>query len=346
MSIKIEKSFSPKDMNQPPLISVITPVYNGGYPFVCCLLAMSQTQFSDWEFIVVDDGSTDESAAIARKFGAKVLQTSGREGPGAARNLGAQVAMGEYLCFIDADCEVVGDTIAKLGQTLQAKPEIDALFGSYDDAPKAVNFVAQYKNLIHHYVHQQGNEDASTFWAGFGVVRRSVFLALKGFDVKRYPRPSIEDIDLGYRLKQAGYKIYLAKDLQVKHHKAWQLFGLVKTDVVDRGIPWTKLLLSNKSNRVNELNLDTNSRLSVVATYSLILCLLASPINLIALIPSLICALLLLYWNWDTYRFFYQKRGLIFALKVIPIHWLYYFYGGLSFVLGTFNYWKENLVKA
>jgi glycosyltransferase involved in cell wall biosynthesis len=346
MSIKIEKSFPPKDMNQPPLISIITPVYNGGYPFVCCLLAMSQTQFSDWELIVVDDGSTDESAAIARKFGAKVLQTSGREGPGSARNLGAQVATGEYLCFIDADCEVVGDAIAKLGQTLQSKPEIDALFGSYDDAPKAVNFVAQYKNLIHHYVHQRGNEDASTFWAGFGVVRRSVFLAIKGFDVKRYPRPSIEDIDLGYRLKQAGYKIYLAKDLQVKHHKAWQLFGLVKTEVVDRGIPWTKLLLSNKFNRVNELNLDTNSRLSVVATYSLILCLLVSTINLIALIPSLICAVLLLYWNWDTYRFFSQKRGLIFALKVIPIHWLYYFYGGLSFVLGTFDYWKENLVKA
>lgn len=261
-------------MSQSPLISVITPVYNGGYPFVCCLLALSRTSFSDWEFIVVDDGSTDESAAIAERFGAKILQTSGREGPGSARNLAAKEATGEYLCFIDADCEVVGDALSKLGATLQSRTDIDALFGSYDDAPKAVNFVAQYKNLMHHYVHQQGNEDAATFWAGFGVVRRSVFLKLDGFDVKRYPRPSIEDIDLGYRLKQAGYNIYLAKDLQVKHHKAWKLFGLVKTDVFDRGIPWTKLLLSNKTNRINDLNLDTSSRLSVVATYSLILCLL------------------------------------------------------------------------
>jgi glycosyltransferase involved in cell wall biosynthesis len=331
-------------MKKSPLISVITPVYNGGYPFVCCLLAMSQTKFDDWELIVVDDGATDHSAAIARKFGAKVLQTSGREGPGSARNLGAQVATGEYLCFIDADCEVVGDAIAELGKTLESRSQIDVLFGSYDDAPKAANFIAQYKNLMHHYVHQQGNEDASTFWAGFGVVRRSVFLEVKGFDVQRYPRPSIEDIDLGYRLKQAGYKIYLAKDLQVKHHKAWKLFGLIKTDIFDRGIPWTQLLLSNKANRINDLNLDTSSRLSVVASYSLILCLLGCIFNLIAIFPSLVLLVFLLYLNWDVYRFFYQKRGLIFAIKVIPLHWLYYLYGGLAFVLGTLTYWKNILL--
>ena len=332
-------------MSKMPLISVITPVYNGGYAFVCCLLAISRSQFENWELIIVDDGSTDYSNAIAKKFGAKVLQTSGREGPGSARNLGAKAATGEYLCFIDADCEIVDDAISKLAQTLQNRPEIDVLFGSYDDAPQATNFMAQYKNLMHHYVHQQGSEDASTFWAGFGVVRRTLFLDVGGFDVRRYPRPSIEDIELGYRLKQAGAKIILAKDLQVKHHKAWKLLGLIKTDVVDRGIPWTKLLLSDKSNFVNDLNLQTSSRVSVVATYSLILCLLASIFYWVALIPSLLLIALLLYLNWDVYRFFYHKRGLVFALKVIPVHWLYYFYGGFSFALGTLLHWIRPLKK-
>jgi len=329
-------------MNQ-PLISIITPVYNGGYAFVCCLLAIERSQFTDYEFIVVDDGSTDESAEVAQKFGAKILRTNGRQGPGAARNLGAEAATGKYLCFIDADCEICHDAITLLAHTLQSKPEIDALFGSYDDAPKATNFMAQYKNLMHHYVHQQGNGDASTFWAGFGVVRRSIFLELGGFDTKRFPRPSIEDIELGYRLKESGANIYLAKNLQVKHHKAWKLLGLVKTDVFDRGIPWTKLLLSNKSNVVNDLNLQTSSRISVVATYSLVFCLAVSLLNFWAIIPSLMFAILLLYLNWNVYCFFYQKRGLFFALKVIPAHWLYYFYGGLSFVLGTLLHWKSFL---
>lgn len=332
-------------MYKSPLISIVTPVYNGGYPFVCCLLAMTRSQFKNWELIVVDDGSTDESAAIARKFGAQVIQTSGREGPGAARNQGAKIATGKYLCFIDADCEVCDDAIALLAQKLQLQPEIDALFGSYDDAPKATNFVAQYKNLMHHYVHQQGSEDASTFWSGFGVVKRELFLKLGGFDIERYPRPSIEDIELGYRLKQAGAKIHLAKELQVKHHKAWKLVGLIKTDVFDRGIPWTQLLLDNKSHMVNDLNLQTSSRVSVIATYGLVFCLLTSVFNPAAIILGLILAVLLLCLNWDVYRLFYHKRGLLFAFKVIPLHWLYYFYGGLSFALGTLSHWKIRLLS-
>lgn len=332
-------------MYKSPLISIVTPVYNGGYPFVCCLLAMTRSQFRDWELIVVDDGSTDESAAIARQFGAQVIQTSGREGPGAARNQGAKIATGKYLCFIDADCEVCDDAIALLAKKLQLQPEIDALFGSYDDAPKATNFVAQYKNLMHHYVHQQGSEDASTFWSGFGVVKRELFLKLGGFDIERYPRPSIEDIELGYRLKQAGAKIHLAKELQVKHHKAWKLVGLIKTDVFDRGIPWTQLLLDNKSHMVNDLNLQTSSRVSVVATYGLVFCLLTSVFNPAAIILGLILAVLLLSLNWDVYRLFYHKRGLLFALKVVPLHWLYYFYGGLSFALGTLSHWKIRLLS-
>ncbi|MEM7757844.1 MAG: glycosyltransferase family A protein, partial [Cyanobacteria bacterium P01_A01_bin.40] len=206
-------------MNKSPLISIIIPVFNGGYPFVCCLLAITRSQFTDWELIVVDDGSTDKSAAIAHQFGAKVRETGGRKGPGSARNLGAENSQGKYLCFIDADCEVCEQAIANLAQKLQLQPEIDALFGSYDDAPAATNFVAQYKNLMHHYIHQQGKEKAATFWSGFGVVKRKLFLELGGFDIQRYSRPSIEDIDLGYRLKQAGAEIYLAKELQVKHHK-------------------------------------------------------------------------------------------------------------------------------
>ena len=330
-------------MSDFPLISIIIPVYDGGYPFICCLLAISQTKFDNYELIVVDDGSTDRSAAIAQRFDVKLLQTSGREGPGAARNLAAKVAKGKYLCFIDADCEVAEDAIADLAQKLQLHPEIDALFGSYDDAPAATNFIAQYKNLMHHYVHQKGSEDASTFWSGFGVVKRELFLQLGGFDVARFPRPSIEDIDLGYRLKQSGAKIHLAKELQVKHHKAWKLFGLIKTDICDRGIPWTKLLLENKSNRINDLNLQTSSRISVVATYSLLLGLIVAIFMPIAILTSVILIPLLLWLNWDVYQFFAQKRSLWFALKVVPLHWLYYIYAGLSFVLGTLAYWQSSL---
>ncbi len=328
-------------MDKHPFLSIVVPVYNGGYAFVYCLSATVQSEFKNWELIVVDDGSTDQSAIIAKKFGATVLDTKGRLGPGAARNLGAQVAKGEYLCFIDADCEVNFLTFTNLVQTLKQHPGIDAVFGSYDDAPKASNFIAQYKNLFHHYIHQNGNEEASTFWAGCGAVKRSTFLTLGGFDVHRYQRPSIEDIDLGYRIRQAEGKIYLAKQVQVKHHKAWCLTSLIKTDVLDRGIPWTKLLLSHKSDLVNDLNLQISSRISVIATYVLLILLIASLYRTeIAVLAGLTVTLLLLL-NLDVYRFFHQKRGMFFTMRAIPMHWLYYFYSGAAFVFGTLHHWQE-----
>lgn len=332
-------------MNAHPFLSIIVPVYNGGYAFIYCLSAIEQSKFKNWELIVVDDSSTDHSAIIAEKFGATVLKTNGRLGPGAARNLGAQAASGEYLCFIDADCEVHSDTLTNLVQTLKHRPEIDAIFGSYDDAPKATNFVAQYKNLFHHYVHQNGNEEASTFWAGCGAVKRSTFLTNGGFDVQRYQRPSIEDIDLGYRIRQAGGKIYLAKQVQVKHHKAWDMKSLIKTDVLDRGIPWTKLLLSNKSGFVNELNLQISSRISVAATYVLLILLLASLYKNEITLLALFTATLLLLLNLNVYRFFYEKRGFLFTIRAIFMHWLYYFYSGVAFICGALPHQQAQLQK-
>jgi len=326
-----------------PFLSIVIPVYNGGAALQECLYAIKSSLHEGWEFIVIDDGSTDRSATVAEEFGATVLQTPRRLGSGAARNLGAQVAKGEYLCFIDADCEVHSDTLKTLSQVLRERPDVDAVFGSYDDAPKAPNFVAQYKNLLHHYVHQGGNEEAFTFWAGCGAIKRSRFLSLNGFDTQRFQRPSIEDIDLGYRIKQAGGRIYLAKQVQVKHHKAWSLTNLIKTDVFDRGIPWTRLLLSKPWGLINDLNLTHSSKISVVATYLLLFFLLASFYKLKNTFLMLFPLTLLLIFNWQVYSFFYKKRGLVFSLRAIFMHWLYYFYSGISLMVGVLLHWQNEI---
>jgi glycosyltransferase involved in cell wall biosynthesis len=329
-------------MTQSPLFSIVIPVYNGGSLFQKCLTAIQQSTFSDWELLVVDDGSTDSSDQLAEQFGARLLKTAGRLGPAAARNLGAQVAGGRYLYFIDADCQLHPDTLANIAQVLKADPELDALFGSYDDAPGAANFMAQYKNLFHHYVHQISREEASTFWTGCGVIKRNQFLALGGFDLQRYRRPAIEDIDLGYRLTQAGGRIRLAKHVQVKHLKAWSFLTLLKSDIFDRGIPWTQLILKDKA-FLGDLNLQTHNRVSVVAVYGLLLALGVSLWQTPALEVALGLATLLIWLNFDLYRFFYYKRGWAFTLRVIPMHWFYYMYNAISFGCGLLLYWYEQI---
>ena len=87
-----------------PLVTVIVPVLDGAATLRLCLDSIVRSNFTDWELIVVDDGSQDDSPEIAVRSGATVLHTTERQGPGSARNLGASRAKGEILFFIDADC--------------------------------------------------------------------------------------------------------------------------------------------------------------------------------------------------------------------------------------------------
>jgi glycosyltransferase involved in cell wall biosynthesis len=317
-----------------PFFSIIIPVYNGGAAFLAGLQALLHSAYRNWELIVVDDGSTDVSATLAKEFGAQVVNTGGRRGPAAARNLGAQFAQGEYLLFLDADCEVNTHTLNHLAYILMANPQFAAVFGSYDDSPQAKNFIAQYKNLFHHYVHQKGRVNASTFWAGCGVIERSLFLKLGGFDAQRYPKPSVEDIELGYRIRQNGGIIHLAKEVQVKHHKAWRFGSLIKTDMCDRAIPWTRLLLNYPSRITNDLNLSLSSRFSVILTYSVVACCCLGYYATTFWSIALTLVALLILLNQRLYRFFYTKRGSVFMVRAIAMHWLYFLYSGISFGIG------------
>ena len=330
-------------------ISIIIPVYNGGKVFARCLGHVSALHPGPFEVIVVADGDTDGSRDLAREFEVDVLVNPTCKGPAHARNVGARHAQGDILFFVDADVALRPDALTHIirvfeecGENTQSKPILAALIGSYDDEPAAQNFLSQYKNLLHHYVHQTSHEEASTFWGACGAIRREVFLAMGGFDDEQYDRPSIEDIELGYRLKRAGYRIRLVKGLQVKHLKRWTAFSLIKTDFFQRALPWTALILRNEQ-LVNDLNLQTSSRISVALTFALIGTLpFARRLPIVRAIMALLaCGLLAL--NTPVYHFFWRKRGLLFTLQAIIWHWLYYFYSGLAFsIVFTRHQWAKN----
>ena len=290
------------------------------------------TSAGDFEIILVDDASTDESAAHAHARGIRVLRQDARRGPAAARNLGAQEARGKILLFIDADVAVPPTTLARVAAHFQSRPELAALFGSYDDAPAAGNFVSQYKNLFHHFIHQQGHKRAETFWAGCGAVRREIFLRVGRFDEKRYTEASIEDIELGYRLRRAGYEILLDRGLQVCHLKRWTLPCLLRADIFRRAVPWSRLLLE-RGRMTNDLNLRMTERLSAIATAAAIALLpfgTAFPF-LIALAALLLLVVFVL--NRKLYAFFLRRRGFVFLAGAMALHLFYYCYSSAAFAL-------------
>jgi glycosyltransferase involved in cell wall biosynthesis len=318
-------------------ISVIMPVYNGT-EFITRslppLLAMQQ-RGEVLEVIVVDDRSTDASAATAGKLGARVISSGGRLGPGAARNKAADIAQGDILWFVDADV-VVHEDAAPIIQSGFNEPAVFAVFGSYDDRPPAQNFFSQYKNLVHHYYHQRANEDAQTFWSGCGAVRRDIFLAQGGFDVDRFKYPSIEDIELGHRLLQAGGRLRLIKNLQCTHLKVWRFGNLIHTDVFRRAIPWSKLILTG-SGIPNDLNVSTLERMRAVVAGLLFLALSMFLLGLVGPGWFLLALLAVACANSEILAFFYRKKGPLFAFMGLMFHQLYYLYSGLAFVWVMFE---------
>ncbi len=320
-------------------LSVIIPVHNGGENFRKCLLSLANSDVVPAEVIVVADGDTDGSGDLAEAHGARVFRFSSAGGPARARNCGAKLAQGDILFFIDADVEVHPTTIGQVIAAFQSDRQLTALIGSYDDRPGDPGFLSQYRNLLHHYVHQTGRREAFTFWGACGAIQREAFQAVGGFD-ERYIRPCIEDIELGYRLRQAGYKIELHREIQVKHLKRWGAASMMWADVFYRAIPWATLIL-RAGKMDSDLNLQHSNRLSVVLAFGVLLGLVGA----IWLPPFLVFAIAaflgLIALNFSLYRFFQTKRGLLFCLCVIPWHWLFYFYSGVAFAIALGRYWLQ-----
>ena len=320
-------------------LSVIVPVYNAAKTLQQCLEALFQNPLKESEVIVVDDHSNDESVKIAEQFNVQLIKNERRKGPAAARNFGASHSHGEILFFVDSDVCVSKRAVEDVLRSFDEDSELAAVFGSYDTEPSSQNFLSQYKNLFHHYVHQNSKEEAVTFWAGCGAIRNDVFDSVGGFNEKDYPNPSIEDIELGLRLWKHHHRVRLEKTLQAKHLKHWTWSSLLKADIFYRAYPWSRLIVQNGA-LPNHLNLQTSHRISAV-----LVALLTSLIFFVAIgyhwldrfyLSCLLCSILIVFavliiLNRDLYLFFLKHRGPFFAFLTIPWHLFYYLYSGITF---------------
>jgi len=320
-------------------ISIIMPVYNGRDFISRSLppLVAMQRRGEVLEVIVVDDSSTDDTAMLAMEIGARVIPSGGRLGPGAARNQAVSSARGSIVWFVDADVIVHDDAVQHLGDGF-AEAGVVAVFGSYDDNPPAANFLSQYKNLVHHYYHHRGRRDATTFWSGCGAVSKGAFLAVGGFDVDRFTRPSIEDIELGYRLRAAGGRILLIPDFQSTHLKVWHFLNLIHTEVFCRAIPWSRLIFEQPE-MAGDLNVSPAERIRAGLAGGFFLALLAALAGLIPWwgpVPVFAVTVLI---NTELAQLFLRRKGVVFATLGMLFHQLYYLYSSVAFVYAWLD-WK------
>jgi len=331
-----------------PRLSVIVPVYQGAGTLTACLHAIcaSSLHASARELIVVDDSSSDGSAAIAEEHADVVLHLPGSpRGPAHARNLGAQRARGDVLVFVDADVVVSRTALAQLDALFTGDHELTAAFGAYDTSPRDPGIVSQYRNLLHHFVHATHAGPAATFWAGLGAVRRLPFLAAGGFDANRYPSPQCEDIELGYRLTDRGYRLLLVPDVQGTHLKRWTLGGMLRTDLYARAIPWMHLLLERRSqpaSRALNVNaLDTLlTALAGVACAAVLLAVIFGEVRWLWL--ALFCIVCIVAANVPLLRWFARIRGTGFAAQAAGLRVLFYVVSGFGAAMALVTHHRQS----
>lgn len=283
------------------------------------------------EVIVVDDGMSPESRQLALAEGVRIVPSGGSGvGPASGRNVGVAHAHNPVVLFVDADVVLHPGAVDLVAEAF-ADPHTTAVFGAYDDAPPDGSFASQYMNLRHHFGHRVPSDDAKTFWSGIGAVRVDAFLSVGGFDGQAYPRPSIEDIDLGRRLRAAGGRIRRVPQIRGTHLKRWTLAQVIKVDIFHRAIPWTQLMLRYPG-AFDDLNVKGSERLKALLAAAFTLSLVAS---LFGALSYWIPAVLLIgafISNRELATLFLKRRGPVFMLAGLLFHQLYYHYSSAVFV--------------
>ena len=195
-------------------VSVIVPAYNAEAVLPDCLQALQQQTAPPDEIIVADDGSSDRTAQVAREMGVKVLSHA-RQGPAAARNLGAEGACGDILLFTDADCAPAPEWVATLSQPFR-NPHVVGAKGTYRTRQKSLvsRFVQQeYEYKYERLARRQFIDFIDTYSAAY---RREVFLDNGGFDAA-FTAPSVEDQEFSFRLARKGYALVFTPAAAVYH---------------------------------------------------------------------------------------------------------------------------------
>jgi GT2 family glycosyltransferase len=199
-----------------PRVSVVVCSYNGGPTLGQCLRSLFALNYPDYEVIIVDDGSTDDTQAVLSNFpGARVIRQENR-GLSAARNAGLRAATGSVIAYTDSDCFADPDWLALLVYQLQ-RSGAAAVGGpnlSPEDGPLAACVAACPGQPTHVLESEQVAEHIPGCNMAF---RREALEAINGFD--RQYRKAGDDVDVCWRLQQAGMWITFAPGAFVWHHR-------------------------------------------------------------------------------------------------------------------------------
>ena len=197
-------------------VSIIIPTFNGDSRIGNCLDALlKQVPGRNVEILVINDGSTDDTAHVVKRYSGVRLITQGNAGPAAARNRGALEARGTIIMFTDDDCVPMPDWLDAMLDPFK-DPEVVGVKGVYRTHQRRLvaRFVQiEYEDRYRFMKGLPSIDFIDTYCAAF---RRDRFLEMAGYDTS-FPVACAEDIELSYRMSACGWKMMFAPTAIVYH---------------------------------------------------------------------------------------------------------------------------------
>jgi glycosyltransferase involved in cell wall biosynthesis len=224
-------------------ISIVIPNYNMEATIGKCLEAAFDSEYENFEVVVVDDHSDDRSLDIIKAFPCTLISLERRSGTSTARNTGAGNSRGDVIFFIDADCLLEKDTLSIINRTVsEAGPDV-VIGGTYSRMPFDRTFFSIFQAVFVNYSETKNVMNPDYIAAHAMVVNAGTFKKSGGFP--EVFLPIIEDVEFTHRLKREGCRLMMNPDIQVRHIFNFSLWKSLK-NAFRKTTYWNIYSLRNK----------------------------------------------------------------------------------------------------
>lgn len=336
--------FSHDLINNGVFVSVIVPCFNAADTIEHCLSSLLRQDYHNFEIIVVDDCSADNTLEIVKSFSSvKIVNSTQNMGASLARNAGVEVAKGDVLVFVDSDVVVADDSLRLLCEALRTHTKALVVQGDYSRRSSGLGFVSDYKNLDLVYRSSLNPAWSASFAAFFFAIRKKTYWSVGGF-LPGINGAVAEDVDMGYRLGKGEKVCFMDRQIVVDHLKEYSLRGMIKGNYYKLA----GLVNINVSSR-GKYKAGENATLPYYLNIFLpmLIVLAAFSALLTPLGPSVVVLLLVgfLFNNRGFLLFLCGERSGLFAARctaMLFVEYLFVFLSLASLMIGHLLRWKKS----
>lgn len=321
-------------------ISVIIPNRNGGKTIGKCLEALFSSRYTNFEVIVVDDCSGDDSVEIIQSFPCRLATLDRHSGASVARNTGARLSSGDLLFFIDADCVVRPDTLLHVNRAAEGKKEV-VCGGTYTRLPYDDSFFSTFQSVFIHY--SETRRSKPDYIASHAmVIDRGTFQRSGGFPEDFMP--IIEDVEFSHRLKRKGADLKMDPSILVSHIFGFTFVRSLK-NAFRKSRYWTAYSLKNQDifhdSGTASLELKTNVASLFFAVLLGLLSFMSGKASLFMPVPGILA--LNVYVNRNLFAAFGKTKGPFFAFTAALYYVIVYpFAVGAGSLTGAAGYYLSS----